>query len=250
MTDFESGNLSHDAARLTGNEIHVWRGNLDHQNADGFLSMLAADERERADRFHFEEHRRRFIVGRGMLRTIIGGYLGVDPGGLQFCYSEFGKPALAGEDGQRDLSFNVSHSQDLALIAVTSARRVGVDLEWIRDDVADEGIAERFFASEEVQVLRGLPKGIQAQAFFNCWTRKEAYIKARGEGLSIPLDQFVVTLTPGEPAMLVTTRADPQEARRWKLRELFPAAGFAGALAAEGQDWQLRCLDWTSRFSP
>lgn len=132
----------------------------------------------------------------------------------------------------------------MALFGLSYGREIGVDLEYIRSGFAEEQIAERFFSAQEVRVLRALSKDVQHEAFFNCWTRKEAYIKAKGEGLSMPLDRFDVSLAPGEPAALLSASGDEQELSRWALRELSPAPGFVGAVAAEGQDWELKCWEW------
>ena len=234
--------------RLLRGEVHVWRASLEQPpgSLSKLLATLAPDEAERAERFHFDRDRHRFIAARGTLRAILGGYLNVAPGQLRFRYSEHGKPSLIPETAGEQLRFNVSHSHELALFAVAEGRDLGVDLEWIRSDVADEEIAERFFSSEEVRVLRGLPADLQASAFFNCWTRKEAYIKAIGEGLSMPLSSFVVSLAPGETAALLSANgsADDDEVSRWSFRELFPGIGYKGAVIAEGRDWELKCWDW------
>jgi 4'-phosphopantetheinyl transferase len=121
---------------------------------------------------------------------------------------------------------------------------VGIDLEYIRSDLQVEQLAERFFSRREIATLRTLPPEVQRQAFFLCWTRKEAYLKARGEGLSLPLDQFDVSLIPGEPAALLSTQRDPYEVSRWSLQELTPAPGYAAALAVEGHGWGLACWQW------
>src|SRR5208283_4072463 len=131
-----------------------------------------------------------------------------------------------------------------ALYAVTRGREIGIDLEFIRCDLEVEQIAERFFSRSEIATLRAVPTDLQKYAFFLCWTRKEAYIKARGEGLSLPLDQFDVSLIPGEPAELLGTRPDSDEALRWDLRELAVAPGYVGAVAAEGRGWSLSCSQW------
>lgn len=232
---------------LTKQEVHVWRGKLDQSasQVNAYLGTLTPDEQARAARFHFQRDREHFVVARGVLRAIVGRYLDIEPGRIRFSYGEYGKPDLAKKLGGDLIRFNMSHSNGLALFAVTLDRELGVDLEWIRPGVADDQIAERFFSPQEVRVLRALPRDLQDEAFFNCWTRKEAYIKAKGEGLSMPLNLFNVSLAPGEPAALLSTAADPQEASRWSLRELFPAAGFAAAIAVEGDDWQLKCWQWT-----
>lgn len=203
--------------------------------------LLAADERQRAERFFFEEDRTHFVVARGLLRVLLGRYLHQDPQDLRFTYGPHGKPALATNMGGIALCFNVSHSHGWALYAITLGREIGVDIERIRPEVVQEKIPERFFSPREVTVLRALPLPLQVPAFFACWTRKEAYIKAKGAGLALPLDQFDVSLAPGEPAALLHTAWDPQEAARWTLRDLAPASGYRAAVAVVGHNWRLTC---------
>jgi 4'-phosphopantetheinyl transferase len=231
---------------LPGDEVHVWRASLDlpASHVQDLQHTLAADELNRAARFHFQRDRRHFIVARGLLRAILGRTLGVAPGQLCFCYSPHAKPALAITPGQEPVNFNLSHSGGLVLYALTRRRQIGIDLERIRADLEIEPIAARFFSRREYTVLRALPGSVRLEAFFNCWTRKEAYIKARGEGLSLPLDRFDVSLVPGEPATLLSTRDDPQEATRWSLRALSPGPGYVAALAVEGRGWRLKCWQW------
>ena len=232
---------------LACDEMHVWRARLDRGPAvvRAMRDTLTPDERERADRFRFEKDRVRFVVARGALRDILGRYLGSPPGAISFSPGEFGKPELAGAAAESRLRFNVSHSDGLALYAVNREREVGVDLELLREDFAGLEIAERFFSPREVQALRALPRESRAAAFFNCWTRKEAYIKARGEGLSHPLHGFTVSLAPGEPAELLATDDDPAEAARWSLVELSPAEGFAAALAVKGPKPPITFWHWS-----
>lgn len=222
-------------------EVHVWRVALNDSLVATLRPNLSPDECARADRFHFERDRNRFTVARGSLRAILGAYLKKDPDQLGFSYSPYGKPALADETDANDLNFNLSHANELALIAVTRKRGIGVDIEFIRPEFASEAIAERFFSNHEVAALRGLPSEVQSQAFFNCWTRKEAYIKAIGEGMSMPLNQFHVSLEPGSAAALLGNLRDAEEVSRWSLRELAPGPGYVAAVAVEGNDWQLRC---------
>ena len=231
---------------LGDNDVHVWRVSLDESapQRNRLLRTLAADERTKAERFHFQKDRERFVTAHGILRAILGRYLNRDPESLSFCYGSHGKPVLAGESGADALRFNMSHSHEAVLYAVTRGREIGIDVEFIRCDLEAEQIAERFFSKKEIATLRSLPPGIRQYAFFLCWTRKEAYIKARGEGLSIPLDQFDVSLIPGEPAALLSTQTDSDEALRWSLHELALGAGYAAALAAEGRDWTLTCWQW------
>ena len=232
---------------LTTDDVHVWRIALEMRDPHltSLREILADDERRRAERFHFEKDRRHFIAGRGALRMLLSRYLNQSPEAVRFAYGNYGKPRLADETNAIDLRFNLTHSHGLALLAVTSGRDIGVDVEHLRDLERDgEPLAGRFFSPREAAVLRSLPPELRREAFFHCWTRKEAYIKANGKGLSLPLDQFDVTLRPGEPAMLLATQHEPDEARRWSMQSLLPAEGYVGALAVERHSWRLWCGDW------
>lgn len=231
---------------LDSSEVHVWRASLDlpASRTQRLEQPLSLDEREKAERFYFQKDRKRFIVTRGLLRMILSLYLEIEPGQLRFDYDIYGKPTLARESGEAGLCFNLSHSHGIALYAVTRNREIGVDIERVRADVEIQQIAERFFSPQEYETLCALPSNMQAEAFFACWTRKEAYIKARGEGLAFPLNQFDVSLAPGEPAALLSTKGDPQEASRWSLHELDPGPGYVAALAVEGYGWRLKCWQW------
>jgi 4'-phosphopantetheinyl transferase len=233
--------------RLAASDLHVWRANLNQSEStiEELSGHLTNDERSRAKRFYFQKDHRHFIVARGILRVILSRYLSIEPERLCFSYNEYGKPALGADYERCGIRFNLSHADGLALFAVTEGREVGIDLEKIRPDFATSEIAERFFSSEEVQMLRTLPDYLQEEAFFNCWTRKEAYVKARGQGLSVPLDQFEVSLTPGQPASLLKTHWDTEEASLWSLRELHPGPGYVAAVAAQGTDWQVKYWQWS-----
>jgi 4'-phosphopantetheinyl transferase len=223
--------------------VHVWHFSLERSDADleRLRQTLTPEEQHRADRFHFEKDRRHFAAGRGLLRTILGRYLGRPPAELRFSYSLHGKPALADETGVR---FNLTHSHGLALLAVARGREVGVDVEQLRARVQMEQLAARFFAPAEVAVLLALPAEQREEGFFRCWTRKEAYIKALSRGLSLPLDSFEVSLRPDEPARLLATHHDPADAARWHMMHLDPQEGFVGAVVAAGHDWRLWCGQW------
>ena len=232
---------------LPNNTVHVWQASL-HVPASrlrAFEDTLAADERARAERFYFQKHREHFIAGRGLLRDILSRYLDRDPDQLRFCYNAYGKPSLTEETSAEGICFNLSHSHEMALYALTRGREIGVDIEYFRPDVEAEKLAERFFSPREVAVLRALPEHLRKEGFFNCWTRKEAYIKAEGQGMSIPLSTFDVSLTPGEPAALLRTQNHPQETSRWSLQALNPAPSYAAALAVKGHDWTLKCWQWS-----
>lgn len=227
-------------------EIQVWRMNLDLP-ASEFQEMrgvLSEDETARAARFVFDRHRARFVAGRAFLRKILGQYVGHAPQRLEFGYGFRGKPFLKkGSDGDR-LRFNLSHSGDLALLAVIRARRIGVDVERIREVKEHLRLAGRYFAPGEVAAIRALPPKVQYEAFFNCWTRKEAYIKALGTGLACPLDGFEVSLTPGIPAALLHVDDDPRAPSEWFMRALTPGNGFAGAVALKGKGYRVTCWEW------
>jgi 4'-phosphopantetheinyl transferase len=226
--------------------VHIWLTELDQvpERLNRLWHILSADERARAERFHFNTDRDRFIVAHGALRNIIGGYLEVDPAQLEFKTNSYGKPSLSAEYQTADLRFNFSHSHSLAVYAITQGRELGVDVEYLMDSYAGEQIAERFFSPQEVATLRSLPEHLQKEAFFNCWTRKEAFVKAKGEGLSIPLDQFDVALTPGEPAALLNTKWDLKEASQWTIHNLNAGPGYAAALAVKGVCLELKYRHW------
>ncbi len=232
---------------LLGNdEVHVWRAALDvpTTQVQAYARLLASDERARAAKFRFERDRSHFVVARGILRSLLSRYLHTEAHSLRFTYNQFGKPALAVEAGSHSLFFNVAHSHELALYAVTRLGAVGIDLEYMRDDLEYERIAERFFSLNEVRLFRTVPQEKRLEAFFACWTRKEAYLKARGMGLSLDLKHFDVSLAPGEPATLLSSREEGLDISRWSLYDLSPGAGYMAALAVEGHPARLMCWLW------
>lgn len=228
---------------LAKNEVHVWRVNLDLpvEQIQELAKTLSADEQLRADRFYFEQHRQRFMVGRGILRTILGRYLGIEPDQLQFDYSSRGKPSLAESCAGNRVRFNLSHSQGLALYGFTQSRQIGIDLEYLRPMPDAEQIAQRFFSAGEYAVISALPPDKKQRAFFRGWTGKEAYLKATGDGLAGSLDQIEVCLTPGEPARLLSIKGDSQAASGWSLYNVTPASDYIGTLAVKGHNWHLVC---------
>jgi 4'-phosphopantetheinyl transferase len=232
---------------LPPNEVHVWRASL-HQSPSSFarlLEALSAQECARAERYHFEPDRRRSIIGHGLARLLLAHCLGVSAQDLRFNQNAFGKPELP-RGAVPHLHFNISHSGEWILIALSLGRELGIDVEHERKDMATAEIAARFFSPLECSTLAALPTLKRCEAFFSCWTRKEAYLKARGDGLSLPLDQFDVAFAPGQEPRLISTRHDPAEAHRWKLMALHAGPGYAAALAVEGGDWKLKCWDWAS----
>jgi 4'-phosphopantetheinyl transferase len=236
-------------ASLADDEVHVWRTILDLPSAQvqHLWSLLTADERSRADNFHFARDRRHFIAARGVLRTILGRYLGVAPNDLRFCYNRHGKPFLTSEFSNQALSFNLSHASGLALYAVVRGREIGIDVERIHTNFDYEDIAERFFSPSEIAVLRTISADSKPKAFFDCWTRKEAYIKAQGDGLSLPLHSFDVSFAPDGPARFLAIRNNKQKASNWTLHELTPGNGYVGALAVEGCDWKYKYWQWAEK---
>jgi 4'-phosphopantetheinyl transferase len=241
ISDFNSFAAGPERLELEGNEIHVWRAHLDCDETvlAQLEGTLASDEKARADRFVFQRDRNAFVATRGILRELLGRYVNRAAAHLEFDYGAQGKPALRSESSQKSVQFNVSHSHGVALLAFALGRQVGVDVELVRPDFAGEKIAERFFSPQEVTELRSLPPLLQDEGFFLCWTRKEAYIKARGEGLQIPLQSFHVSLTPGKPANLQAA-----DSSRWSLRSLRPDPRYVAALVGEGRDWHLRGWEW------
>ncbi len=218
-------------------DVHIWHTLADPEHLDvrRLQQLLSEDENIRAARFGFEKSRNEFVVSRGMLRLLLGCYLGVSSGCVRFTYSPHGKPSMVVPLGEFAPSFSISHSDGMVVCAFARDRGVGVDVEKVRRDFNVEEIAERFFSVAERDALRGIPVHEKHEAFFRCWTRKEAYIKARGEGLSHPLHQFDVSLTPKDAAALLATRPDCIEAARWLLRDLPVTSGYLAALAVEAE---------------
>jgi 4'-phosphopantetheinyl transferase len=230
---------------LRAGDVDVWY--VDLALDAGTVARLGAgldeDERARAARFRFERDARRFIVARSALRAVLGGYLGVPPGDLVFAYGTHGKPALRG--GHAALDFNVSHSGEVAVVAAGWRRAVGVDVEQWRPLPDLAALAARAFAPPELVALGALPEAERPAAFFRCWTRKEAFIKATGRGLAEPLDGFAVSLAADEPARFLDIAGDPDALARWTLQDLRPPAGYAGALVVEGVARAVRAREWS-----
>jgi 4'-phosphopantetheinyl transferase len=227
---------------LAPDAVHVWRLPLaqpDHC-LERLRQTLTPDERGRAERFYFERHRQRFLAGRGLLRAILARYLHQPPETLRFAYGLHGKPTV---EAGGDLHFNLSHSGDAGLLGITHGREIGVDLEQVRPRGNLEELAQRFFAPAEVAALAAVAPAEKTLAFFHGWTRKEAFLKAGGEGLSRLLDQFTVSLRPGEPARLLAVAGDREEASRWELRALTPWPDFVACVALREHDWRLCCWD-------
>lgn len=211
---------------LASDEVHVWRVDIGSPHSESSLrALLSEDERKKADGFIFEEDRVRFTVTRGTLRSLLGRYLGLEPERLLFRHGPRGKPRLDENSGEDALRFNVSHSGSLALIVLSRGREVGVDVERVRPVLDSERIAARFFPPREAAALHSLPEAARTETFFDCWTRNEAYLKARGDGLS--------------------SIENPSGTARWTSMRLNPGPGYSGAVAVEGRGWRLKCRQWT-----
>ncbi len=232
--------------RLLPDEVHLWLLRLEGQELalEDLRETLSGDEQTKARGFRFERLRRRYIVCRGILRKLIGDYLQQEPSQIRFQYQAKGKPVLDKRSSE-GLQFNLSHSEGIALLALTRHREIGVDVEFVRLLSDAKKIAERFFSQRERADLGGVASKDQTAAFFNCWTRKEAYLKARGEGMSRELDQFSVSLVPGEPARLLSVQWDPKEVGRWSMLSLRPTPDYVAALVVEGRDWKPRYCQWS-----
>jgi 4'-phosphopantetheinyl transferase len=203
---------------------------------------LAPNEVERASAFHFEAERDRYLMARGALRWVLARQLGVPPDALEFEANDYGKPMLVGPSAAGDLEFNVSHSEQLVVLAFARGRQVGVDVELMRSDLPFWDMAKRFFSSSEMEGLQSQPPDGQMEYFFGIWARKEAYVKGRGRGFTIPSESFSVTLGDDEPT-LVDDRKSSSTPGRWWTAGFDVAAGYAAAIAAEGNEWRMRCHD-------
>ena len=213
--------------------LHLWHASPQERASllPHLDSLLSADEAQRRDRFRFESDRKDFAFARGMLRTVLAAYLEADPHELRFQYTEHGKPALASVVPEKDLQFNLSHTQGAVLLGICRQRAIGVDVERVREDLIPRDIAARFFSPAEQKALFSLPEAEQREAFFRCWTRKEAFLKARGHGLSFPLAGFDVSIGAAEAEVRLTTRPDPAEAQNWQILPVPAPEGCAAAVA-------------------
>jgi 4'-phosphopantetheinyl transferase len=233
-------------SRLASDDVSIWRvpaGQPERELAR-FAGLLSADEAARVARFQFEEDRRRAIASRGALRVLLGRELNESPGRIQLAYGAQGKPELTAEFAAVDLRFNVSHSHEEILIALAHGRAVGVDIEHVRTGIHDEEISSRYFTAAECAALRSLAPSRRPDGFFAYWTCKEALIKAKGGGLSIPLDTFEVAVdfeSENVPARILSP-ADSRE--KWSIRRLPAPQGYAAAIAGAGDDWDIRCWQW------
>lgn len=229
---------------LAANDVHVWCVPLtaDPPELKRLQQFLSSDETSRAERFLFEKHRHRFTVGRGYQRELLGRYLGTAPASVAFQYEGLGKPRLANTSA--GFCFNFSNSGDLGLLAIALNVELGVDIEVIREVSDMPGLANRFFCGQEATFISAQPGSQRLAAFFRCWTRKEAYLKAIGKGLTVPLNQVVVSLEATDPAEIISIGDSADEAAAWRLAHLQPADGYLGAIALPRHGDALSCWSW------
>ncbi len=236
-----------DVPPLEQDTIHVWRISLDEstERICSFRGLLSDPELQQADRFLFDVHRQRFTVGRAQLRRILGSYIGVAPEQVDFRYTNLGKPYFAEGVSDPHLEFNFTNSDDWALLAITHRTELGIDIEKIREMTNMEGLARRFFAQPEIDVIVRAPSELRRQEyFFRCWTRKEAFLKAMGTGLTFPLDHVCVSVADTETVRIQWIKDRDEEACRWELVHLKPCDGYVGALARQSAGEQLRTWHW------
>ncbi len=239
---------------LSRNDVHIWRASLSLSFASiqELKESLSLDERLKAEHFLFERDRSHFIAARGILRSMLASYLGVEPSAIRFCYENDGKPKLQSAFGKRDIKFNLSHSEALAIYVFTQGHEVGIDVEYMHEIPEMEQIVEQFFSVRERFFFGTLTASEKQERFFNWWTRKEALMKATGDGLSYPLDTFDVSAVPGKSFELLRTVDDAKEASKWTIGDVGPGEGFTGSFAVEGGNCEVQYWQWpgSSKDSP
>lgn len=237
-------------SELTGSAADIWQFQLvlEDDRIDRCRRLLSRDENRRADRFHFVRDRKRFASTRAAIRQILSGYVNVEPQELIFSYGAKGKPELAQRFHEARIRFNLSHSRDFVLVAVTRSPRVGADIEFIDYECPINQISAYFFSARETRTLCALPTRERTRAFFECWTRKEAYVKALGEGLSLPLDSFAVAFGPGVPAGLSWIEPSRKELLDWSIYNVTAPNGYVAAVVIEGTGHRLRQVQWNPQF--
>lgn len=231
-----------EAIELNDDEVHVWLVNAGAADCpqDLLATSLSTDEKERAARFKFVKDRRLYVAAHGALRSLLADYLGVAAGEIHFVSGSYGKPALPSPLAAGGLEFNLSHSHEVALVAFARQRAVGVDVEFVKRKFSFDELARRFFTTKEVAALFELPQPLQREAFFKCWTSKEAFLKAKGTGLSGKLDEVAITLATDQQVRINASVPD------WSLTELTLCVGYQGALVVQGDPRPIRCYQWES----
>jgi 4'-phosphopantetheinyl transferase len=231
---------------LNSQDVHLWRAFL-RQSAtciDKLTPLLSEDELSRAASFHFENDRERFILCRGILRIILGRYLDINPKHLKFRSGPYGKPYLVNESAGAHIQFNLTHSHNLALYAFTSNCMIGIDVEYILQIMDIEHIVDNSFSDYEISIFKTLKPNQKEIAFFNCWTRKEAYVKAIGEGLNLPLHTFDVSLAPNEPSRILSISGSTNEALLWSIETFIPAVDHVATVAIKESNYHICYYEW------
>lgn len=225
---------------LPDSTIHVWCATFSglHTDLPHYISLLSLDEKERSQRFHFAEDQNHYILGRGLLRTLLGSYINMEPAQIEFNYGKYGKPALKSRS-DLGVEFNLAHSNDLILYAIGRHARVGIDIEYIRPMPDMDNFAQHFFSADEITMIGSLSGRAKEEAFFKLWTCKEAFLKAHGNGLATPLDQVEISLSNNGTANLESIDADKEKARHWHLKIFTPMQDYQAAIAIDGHDRQI-----------
>jgi 4'-phosphopantetheinyl transferase len=231
------------AKLISSDEVHLWCLFLNEVNThiELFQKILSVDEMERATKFHFEKDRRKFIMARGALRKILGYYLTMKPQEINFEYTSFGKPIIADKQNNDNINFNLSHSDELVLYAVTRNRKIGIDVECIRNNIDVLQVANKFFSSNEIAVLQNTDKENRHKEFFQLWTRKEALIKGLGEGISFPLEQIDVSLINENSSSPVILPGKYKECLEWYVQDLFQENDYVAAIAVADNNCKICC---------
>ncbi len=231
---------------LGPSSLAIWSIRLDQAKSitAGLESLLSASEKETADRFHIERNRSRYIVAHGRLRQILSRYADTAPEQLAFGHGAHGKPFLSQDCRGDSVRFNLSRSQEIGLCAVAYGQEVGVDVEWVRPLNGMEPLVHRFFSPMEIADWHEVDESQKLETFYHYWTCKEAFVKARGDGLTLPLNQFDVAFSPSAPPRLARIQGDATEAANWHLQTLTPATGYRAAVALPGLHWQVDCWRW------
>ncbi len=239
----------HTPCILRSNEVHVWIASLDISEGQYYIlrDTLSDEELERAARFRFEKDRKRFTSARGILRSLLSGYLDTDANKISISYGRYGKPQLSPGSSAIPVHFNLAHAHSRALFAFALDRDVGVDIEFMRRDVAQDDIAERFFSPHEKAALDSLPPDMKRKGFFTCWSRKEAFLKATGKGLSFGLDRVEVTVNPESPASVLSIGGSKEDAAGWSLQDIPADEDYSAALAVKGHGFNLCLREWRSK---
>src|SRR5215203_1622304 len=232
---------------MSSDEVHVWRVFLDSPELEieSFLRILSVEELGRASRFHFEKDKKRFIVARGILRNILSHYLGICPQNILFEYTAQGKPSLASGGGEANLRFNLSHSNEVALYAISRCRNIGIDIERVQDDIAIDEISKKFYSHNEIGVLANINKNDRSRLFFQYWTRKEAILKGTGKGISFPMEQCDVSTISGRVLSPVILPGNNEESVCWYVQDLFPGHGYVAAIGADSDDCKILCWHYS-----